>query len=123
MAILKDRYFFINDIATTVVVEFVKTQKEIFGWLDDLVDNLPYDWFSTDDTFCILYKDGTEDRIDTDYDGHKIKKKNIASIVYSNDCSYVVYGHFEMNDCGVVYPAFTEKVDTENITEINHYIQ
>lgn len=123
MAVLKNRYFFINDIATTVVVEFVKTQKEIFGWLDDLVDNLSHDWFSTDDTFCILYKDGTEDRIDADYDGHKIKKKNIASIVYSNDCSYIVYGHFEMNDYGVVYPAFTEKVDIENITEINHYIQ
>lgn len=120
---LNTRYFFLKDIETTVIVEFARTQKEIFSWLDEMVENLQYDWFHTDDTFCILYKDGTEEYINSDYDGHKIKRNNIASIVYSNDCSYIVYGNFEINECGVVYTAYDEKIDNSNIVEIDHYIQ
>lgn len=122
MKSLQTRYFFLKDISTTVVVEFERTQKQIFAWLDEMIDNLPYDWFHTDDTFCILYKDGTEEYIDSEYDGHKIKRNNISSIVYSNDCSYIVYGNFEMNECGVVYPSLVEKVESENIVEIDRYI-
>lgn len=120
---LNTRYFFLKDIETTVIVEFAGTQKEIFGWLDDMIENLQYDWFHTDDTFCILYKDGTEEYINSDYDGHKIKRNNIASIVYSNDCSYIVYGNFEINEYGIVYTAYDEKIDNSNIVEIDHYIQ
>lgn len=120
---LKNRYFFLKDIKTTVIVEFEKTQKSIFGWLDEMLANLPYEWYQTDDVFYILYKDGVEEYIDREYDGHKIKRNNIASIVYSNDCSYIVYGNFEMNEYGVVYPSYEEKINQDNIIEIDHYIQ
>lgn len=123
MKSLNTRYFFLKDIETTVIVEFARTQKEIFGWLDDMIENLQYDWFHTDDTFCILYKDGTEEYINSDYDGHKVKRNNIASIVYSNDCSYIVYGNFEINEYGIVYTAYDEKIDNSNIVEIDRYIQ
>ena len=52
-----NRYFLIKDLNCTVLVEIVKTQKEVFDWLDDMIDNLPYEWFHTDDVFEILYKE------------------------------------------------------------------
>lgn len=39
-------------------------------------------------------------------------------MVYSNPCTYVVYGNFEMNEFGVVSTAVKEKIDNTNITEI-----
>lgn len=114
----KDRVFKIIDIDAEQLVECVKTRKEIFMWLDDFIDNLPYDWFESDDAFSILYDDGSEDYIDINYDGHKIKKQHIASMVYSNDASYIVFGPFSINEYGVVTTSFQEKISDFNIKEI-----
>ena len=83
------------------------------------MENLQYDWFSTDDTVQILYNDGNTDYINSDYDGHKIRRQNIESIVYSNDSSYIVFGEIEINEYGVVYPAFTEKIAGTNVKEVD----
>lgn len=51
--------------------------------MDEYLENLPDEWFDgMNDCFYILYKDGTYDCINEEYDGHKIKRINIASIVY-----------------------------------------
>lgn len=113
----KDRIFLIQDINCEVIVEVAKTQKEIFDWLDNYTENLEYDWFdASDDCFHILYKDGSYDCIDTNYDGHKIKRNNIASMVYDNPCTSIVYGNFAINEYGVVTTSFEEIIDT-NIIE------
>lgn len=114
----KDRRFLVKDIDTEILVEVVN-RKEVFDWLDEYLENLPYDWFDgSDNCFHILYKDGTYDYINEEYDGHKIRKQNIVSIVYDNPCTSIVYGNFEVNEYGVVTTAFEEKIADTNIVEI-----
>ena len=45
MAKIKRRVFKILDIDCEVIVEVVSSQKEIFSFMDEYLDNLPYDWF------------------------------------------------------------------------------
>lgn len=114
----KDRVFLIQDINCKTYVEIV-SRKEVLSWLDNYIDNIIYDWFDgTEDCFQILYKDGSTDYIYEDYDGHKVKRQNIASIVYNNPETSIVYGNFEINEYGVVTPAFEEKIADINIIEI-----
>ena len=94
---------YIADVDCTIEVEIMTTIKDVFDWLNQYIENLKYDWFdATDESFQILYKDGTTDYIDSFYDGHKIRRQNIKSMVYSNTEDYIVYGNYEINDCGVV---------------------
>ena len=114
----KDRHFLIQDIGCETVVEVV-SRKEVLSYLDEYLENFQNEWFdASDDTFAILYKDGSYEYINEDYDGHKIKRQNIASIVYTNACTDMVYGNFEINEYGVVTPAFEEKIADTNIIEI-----
>ena len=114
----KDRRFLIKDIDCEVLVE-VMSRKEVLEWMDEYLENLPYEWFDgSNDCFHILYKDGSCDFINEEYDGHKIKRQNIASIVYDNACTSRVYGNFEINKYGIVTTAFEEKIAEENIVEI-----
>ena len=114
----RNRKFLIKDIDHVIEVNEC-SRKEIFAWLDDFVENLMvYDIADEDSVFEILYRDGLEDRIDMEYDGHKIKRYNIYSMVYSNPMDYCVYGPFEMNEYGVVHPSFEEEIDDTNIEEI-----
>lgn len=88
----------------TIEVEIMTTIKDIFDYIEQYIYNLQYDWFdATDESFQILYKDGTEDYIDNFYDGHKIYKRNIKSIVYNNPCTYMIYGNYTMNEYGIAY--------------------
>ena len=114
-----ERHFMIQDINCISIVEIVSKTKDIFDWLDNYIDNLCYDWFDpSDESFSILYKDGTQDYIDENYDGHKIKRQNIQSMVYDNPCTSMVYGTFEINEYGVVTTSVIEKISNVNIKEI-----
>ena len=114
-----ERHFMIQDINCISIVEIVNKTKDIFNWLDDYIENLHYEWFeSSDESFSILYKDGTQDYIDENYDGHKIKKQNIQSMIYNNPCTSMVYGTFEINEYGVVTTSVIEKISNVNIKEI-----
>ena len=116
---VKRRYFLIKDINEKVIIEVLDRQKDIFDYVDEYIENMSYEWFYPyDDTFKILYKDGKEDVINADYDGHKIKRKGVLSMVYDNACTSVVYGNFAINEYGVVNPSATEEVAFENIAEI-----
>ena len=124
----KDRYFFIKDIECTIIVESM-SRKRLLYWLDDYVEcinqNNQYHtniYDVEDETYEILYTDGTTDYIDCNYDGHKIKRINIVSIVNSNANSYIVYGNFEVSETGVIYAAAEEKIDDTNIVEVDRYI-
>lgn len=97
------RTFHIEDVDCTIEIEIMSTQKDVFDWLDQYIENLKYDWFdATDESFQIFYKDGTTEYIDSSYDGHKIRRQNIKSMVYNNPCTYIVYGEYEVNEYGVV---------------------
>lgn len=119
---MTNRYFYMKDIACTLVVEYA-TRKEMLEWLDEMCKDLTgpaaemYDY--SDDVYMILYKDGTTDYINEEYDGHHIKKQHIASIVAINSCSAMVYGHFTLNECGVVEPSFEDEIDDTNIKEVD----
>ena len=110
--------FRIIDLDCEMIVERT-TRKEILSYLNEYVENLQYDWFDgSDETFNILYNDGTYDFINEEYDGHKIRKQNISSIVFDNPCTSMVFGNIEINEYGVVTPSFEELINTENIEMI-----
>ena len=113
------RNFRIKDIDCGSTVEIVNTQKEVLSWMDEYIENLGYDWFeASDDTFEILYKDGKQDYINEEYDGHRIRRNNIASIVYNNACTAIVYGGFKINEYGVVTASKDIEIAQENIEEL-----
>lgn len=92
----------IADLDCIIEIEVMTSTKDIFDWLNQYIENLAYDWFdATDESFEILYKDGTSDYIASDYDGHKIRKQGIKSMLYNNPCTYMVYGEYEINEYGV----------------------
>ena len=116
---VKERIFRIEDIDAEAMVEVVNRQKDIFDFLDDYMDNFNEDFFcAEDDSFEILYKDGKTEYISSDWDGHKVRRNNILSMVYNNACTAVVYGNFEINEYGIVYASKDEVIAEENITEI-----
>ena len=115
---MKTLTYKILDIDANVVVELSNTQKEIFDWMDEYLENLQYDWYDGSDmSFRILYKDGTEDVIDMDYDGHKVRKNNIKSMVFDNACTSIVYGTYQINEYGVVNTS-NETIISENIKRL-----
>ena len=70
--------FLIQDIDCEMIVEEVP-RKEVLDWLNDYIENSVFDWFDgSDQAFSILYKDGTTDFINEEYDGHKVRRTNIA---------------------------------------------
>lgn len=87
-----------------IIVEIMNTRRDVLDYLEQYLDNLQFEWFdASDEVFEIVYKDGTTDYIDFNYDGHKIKKNNIKSILYSNPETYIVYGDYEINGYGVAH--------------------
>lgn len=125
-----NRYFYMEDIDCVVTVEYA-SRKELLELLDNHIDNVrTYNemiangnpnacyYENNDDVFEILYKDGTTDYINDEYDGHKIRRQNIASIVYCNYSTYMVYGNFEMSENGVASPAFEDAID-ESLKEVD----
>lgn len=113
-----NRTFLIQDIDCKVDVRQV-SRKEALSYMDEYLENFPYDWFDRSwATTHILYKDGSYDCVNEDYDGHKIKRQHIASIVFDNECDSVVYGNFEINEYGVVTTSFEEVIADKNIVEV-----
>lgn len=109
------REFLIKDIDCKVIIE-VMTRKNALEYIDEHIENIEYDM--SDFAFSILYKDGSEDSVvGNDYDGHKIKRQNIESIVIDNPETSMVFGNYEINEYGVVTPSFETKID-ENIEEV-----
>ena len=123
----KRRFFYLKNVGCSIKVEQI-SRKEMLGWLDDYIacvkENNYYGRDINDtqeDTYEILYKDGTADYIDTDYDGHKVKRTNIVSIVNCNAESNMVYGPYAINEYGVVTTSTTEKIDN-TVEEVNELV-
>lgn len=121
---MKRRYFYLKDVGCTIKIEEI-SRKEMLAWLDDYVKCvLENNYYKTniydveDDTYEILYKDGTTDYIDENYDGHKIKRTNIVSIVNCNAESSMTYGNFSINECGVVHTSIEKQID-DNVVEVD----
>ena len=114
---MRTKTFLIKDIDCEMIVEET-TRKEILDYMKEYIENLSYDWFDgSDSSFNILYKDGSSDSVNIDYDGHKVKKTNIKSIVYDNPCTSMVFGHYSINEYGVASPDFETMIDS-NIEEV-----
>lgn len=106
--------YLIKDIECECEVEEM-SRKDCLDLIDEHLDNLKYGIDMEDYSFKILYKDGTFEHVcGNDYDGHKIKRINIESIVVDNPCTSEVFGNYEVNWYGVVAPSFEMKID-ENI--------
>ena len=125
---MKRRYFYLKDLGCTTKIEEI-SRKEMLAWLDYYVQCvLENNYYKTnmydteDDSFEILYKDGKTDYIDNEYDGHKIKRINIVSIVNCNAESSVTYGNFSINNSGVVH-ASTEKLIDDGVVEVDKEIK
>ena len=97
----------INDMdGITSTVEECSTQKEILNLLDEMLDNVNngYDWNYEfeNDSFYIEYNDGTSYYAGEYEDLGTYRKKNIHRIIYTNACTTMVYGDYEVNEYGVV---------------------
>jgi hypothetical protein len=115
---MKTRTFKIIDIDCESIVEF-DTRKHLLRDLDYYIENVQDGYCDCSyESYEILYDDGTTDYINEEYDGHKIKKQHIVSIVQTNECTCIVFGNFEMNGYGIVYASFEEKIADENIVEL-----
>ena len=114
---MRTKTFLIKDLDCKMIVEET-TRKEILDYMEEYIENLSYDWFDgSDSSFDILYRDGSSDCISNDYDGHKVKKTNIQAIVYDNPCTSMTFGHYSINEYGVVSTAFETMIDS-NIEEV-----
>ena len=101
---MKNRTDKYNIDGNIIDVAIMTTRKDVLDYVDEYVENLNNDCFdSTDESFEIIYKDGTSDFVDSFYDGHKIKRQNIKSILYNNPCDYIVFGEYVMNKYGVAH--------------------
>ena len=116
-SIIRRKYYRIKDLDCEIIVEEC-TRKSILDNLDEYLDVLKTaeehpNWYTgEDEAFHILYNDGSEDSISNYfYDGHHIKRTNIASIVYNNPSTSCVYGNYSINDSGVVSPSFDMDID------------
>lgn len=88
----------------TIEVEIATTRKDVLDYLDEYIENFENEWFDpTDESFEIIYKDGSTEYINSDYEGQKIRRNNIKSMLYNNPCDYIVYGEYEMNEYGVAH--------------------
>lgn len=111
--------FIISDIDTKLIVEET-TRKDILGYIDEHLENIEYGNDMSDYAFCILYKDGSTDEVcGNDYDGHKIKRINILSVVVNNPCTSITYGNYSINQYGVVNPSSEMEIDS-NIIEVSN---
>lgn len=108
------RYFYIPDIDSTMCVE-IMTKKYMLDLIDE---TLRFNLTDDECIFDILYKDGTEVRIDEN--NRKYKKSGIIAISNDNGSTVQVYGNFEINENGVVYPAAEEKID-EILSEVDDW--
>lgn len=121
---MNTRTFRIIDINSEIEIEYL-SRKEMLSWLKEYSENViefsdcKYCDFSGE-SYEILYDDGTTDYIDEEYDGHKIRKTHIVSIVNCNPCTYAVYGHFSMNEYGCCSASFVDEISEENIEEIKN---
>lgn len=118
MKVPETRHFHIVDIDCDIKVEY-ETRKNLLDRIDEYICNLQETEFfdPTDASFTVLYEDGTTDYIDLDYDGHKIRRQHIVSIVNTNPESNIVYGNFSMNEYGCVTVSEVEEISDYNIIE------
>ncbi|WP_302969482.1 hypothetical protein [Megamonas funiformis] len=92
-------------------------RKDALSYIDEHIENIEFDNDMSDYSFRILYKNGNMDSVvGNDYDGHKIARINIESIVIDNPCTSMVYGNYNINEYGVVNPAHEMFIDS-NIKE------
>lgn len=113
----EDSIYKIVDLDVNIIVEHF-SRKYLLSSIDDYIENIQYGYEDADTTYSILYADGTTDYIDSEYDGHKIRKINIVSIIENNSCTSIVFGGYEINDCGVVSTSDKISIDTSNIVQI-----
>ena len=110
----KQRFFYMSDIDSTMCVE-ISTRKNMLDLIDETIRN---NYTGEESIFDILYKDGREIRIDEN--NRRYKKTGIAAIVNDNGTTVEVYGAFEINENGVVYPAFETHID-DHIFEVTSW--
>lgn len=115
---MKSIRFLITDIDEKKIFEET-TRKDILGYIDEYLKNIEYGNDMSDYAFRILYKDGSTDEVSgNDYDGHKIKRINILSVVVDNPGTSITYGNYRIDQYGVVNPSSEMGIDSNIINNI-----
>lgn len=106
------KFFHIDDV--DIDIEVIETTRiNVLDYIDNLVEMINennklgndarYYYDTSDMNAVIMYKDGSIEFInENDYDGHKIKRINIESMLYEDGWVSYVFGRYEVNDAGVV---------------------
>lgn len=96
--------------------EIWESRKEA---LKDIEDNVSWardtGYWDSDSTLYIGYNDGTCFYVDDsgNFEG-KFRKTNIKSIIYSNACTTMLYGEYEIYNIDDVDEKYSEEIDSED---------
>lgn len=113
------RRYFYNFIDEYIITIYQTTRKDLLGYVDEFIENLEYGHDMSDFSYQILYSTGDEVYLAQDwYEGEKIRRTHIVSIVGTNPEEDMVFGSFELSDEGRVYIASQEKI-SDNFIEID----
>ena len=112
------RRYFYNLIDEYIITIYQTTRKDLLGYVDEFIENLEYGYDMSDLSYSILYDNGDSVFLSEDwYEGEKIRRTHIVSIVGTNPGEDAVFGPFELGDEGQVYIASQEKI-SDNFIEL-----
>lgn len=95
----------IIDFEMLVIVNETKVQKDILGYLDEMLEcaeDNGWDYTFSDDIFYIEYKDGSTYEAGPAGEYGKYKKKGISRIIWNNAFDTWVYGDYTINEWGCI---------------------
>ena len=113
------RRYFYNLIDEYIITIYQTTRKDLLGYIDEFIENLEYGYDMSDFSYSILYDNGDNVFLSEDwYEGEKLRRTHIVSIVGTNPEEDVVFGSFELSDEGQVYVDSQEKI-SDNFMELD----
>lgn len=113
------RRYFYNLIDEYVITIYQTTRKDLLDQMDEFIENLGYGYDMSDFSYSILYDNGDNVFLAENwYEGEKIRRTHIVSIVETNGEEDEVYGPFELTDDGNVYTNTVETI-SDNFIELD----
>ena len=98
-----------------MIFEIYESRKEILHELENIMWMDEPEYWCSDDTLYIGYKDGSTFYIDDNGNREgKFKKNGIVSDIYSNACTTAVYGDYEIYNIDDIDEKYSEENDDES---------
>lgn len=102
---MTNRVYYIKDTDIKSIVWETKRQKDILDILNEMIENAEmfgWKYVFQYESFYIEYKDGKTYEANEYGEYGTYNKKNIARIIYVNVNDTWVFGHYEVNEDGIV---------------------